>query len=107
MATTRSVPRWTIMLIDLGLCVISLVAAYQLRFNFQVPATELELLLPVLPWFLGVRLLSFVRVIWAGINFELAIDLSSKSAFWEHAPDCVFNESFRFFCSYFFGSLFF
>jgi FlaA1/EpsC-like NDP-sugar epimerase len=60
MATTRSVPRWTILLIDLGLCGVALVAAYQLRFNFQVPRTEVDLLLPVLPWFFGVRLVSFV-----------------------------------------------
>ena len=60
MATTRSVPRWTILLIDLGLCGIALVAAYQLRFNFQVPSYEMDLLLPVLPWFLGIRLLSFI-----------------------------------------------
>lgn len=60
MAVSRSVPRWAILLIDLALCGVALTAAYQLRFNFSVPAFEVELLLPVLPWFFGVRLLSFV-----------------------------------------------
>ncbi len=60
MAASRSVPRWVILLIDLALCGIALTAAYQLRFNFSVPGFEVDLLLPVLPWFFAVRLLSFV-----------------------------------------------
>lgn len=56
MAVLRSVPRWAILLIDMGLCALSLLAAYQLRFNFNVPATEYALLWPVLPVFFAVRL---------------------------------------------------
>jgi len=58
MATTRYLPRWTILLIDLALCLVALIGAYQLRFNFGVPPHEYELLLPVLPVFLLVRLLT-------------------------------------------------
>lgn len=56
MALMRSVPRWAILLIDMGLCALSLLAAYQLRFNFHVPANEYALLWPVLPVFFAVRL---------------------------------------------------
>ncbi|HEX2616861.1 MAG TPA: nucleoside-diphosphate sugar epimerase/dehydratase, partial [Flavobacteriales bacterium] len=52
----RSLPRWAVMLIDLAMCVIALLSAYQLRFNFHVPPHEYTLLLPVLPVFLVVRL---------------------------------------------------
>ncbi|MFN8351285.1 MAG: nucleoside-diphosphate sugar epimerase/dehydratase [Flavobacteriales bacterium] len=59
MAAPRYIPRWMILVIDLGLCLVSLLVAYQLRFNFQVPAHEYALLKPVLPVFLLVRLFSF------------------------------------------------
>ncbi len=49
-------PRWTIVLLDLCMCLIALLAAYQLRFNFSVPDYEYRLLWPVLPVFLAVRL---------------------------------------------------
>ena len=44
MAAPRYIPRWMILVIDLGLCLVSLLVAYQLRFNFQVPAHEYALL---------------------------------------------------------------
>lgn len=55
MAVPRYLPRWMILVIDSVLCVLALLAAYQLRFNFQVPAHEYELLWPMLPVFLLVR----------------------------------------------------
>lgn len=56
----RLFPRWGILVIDGVLCLGALTAAYLLRFNFQVPTIEVELLLPVLPIYLGVRLVSFM-----------------------------------------------
>ena len=53
-------PRWGVLLIDLVLCLMALATAYLLRFNFQVPVHEVDLLLPVLPVFLAVRGVSFV-----------------------------------------------
>lgn len=53
-------PRWGIWVIDLALCLIALAVAYLLRFNFQVPQSELDLLWPVLPLFVLVRLVSFI-----------------------------------------------
>lgn len=55
----RLFPRWGILGIDLVLCSASLASAYLLRFNFQVPPHELDLLLPVLPVFLLVRAITF------------------------------------------------
>jgi FlaA1/EpsC-like NDP-sugar epimerase len=59
MAAPRYIPRWMILVIDLGLCLLALLAAYQLRFNFHVPPHEYALLGPVLPVFVLVRLVSF------------------------------------------------
>jgi FlaA1/EpsC-like NDP-sugar epimerase len=56
----RLFPRWGILLIDLVLCLVALASAYLLRFNFQVPQVEVDLLLPVLPIFLVVRGVSFL-----------------------------------------------
>ncbi|WKZ67439.1 MAG: nucleoside-diphosphate sugar epimerase/dehydratase [Flavobacteriales bacterium] len=56
----RLFPRWGILVIDLLLCLAALASAYLLRFNFQVPQHEVDLLLPVLPLFLLVRGASFL-----------------------------------------------
>ncbi|MBX2974381.1 MAG: hypothetical protein KF797_14895, partial [Flavobacteriales bacterium] len=60
MAAVRLFPRWGILLIDMMLSMAALIAAYLLRFNFNVPPHEVDLLLPVLPLFLLVRLASFL-----------------------------------------------
>lgn len=60
MQIQRLFPRWGVLAIDLVLCCAALASAYLLRFNFQVPQYEVDLLLPVLPLFLGIRLLSFL-----------------------------------------------
>jgi len=56
MARPLLLPRWSIALVDLAMCTAALLAAYQLRFNFSVPAYEYRLLWPVFPLFLAVRL---------------------------------------------------
>ena len=56
----RLFPRWGVLLIDLGLSLASLAIAYLLRFNFQVPPHEIDLLLPVVPIFLLIRLSTFL-----------------------------------------------
>lgn len=60
MKRTMLFPRWGVLVIDLLLCLMALASAYLLRFNFKVPAHEVDLLLPVLPLFLGIRLASFL-----------------------------------------------
>ncbi len=39
----RNTPRWIIFMIDLSICLGSLMLAYQLRFNFRVPEVEINL----------------------------------------------------------------
>lgn len=64
----RNTPRWIIFLIDLTICVGSVLLAYQVRFNFKVPPHEVELWVISLPVLLGVRVFSFfVSRIYQGI----------------------------------------
>ncbi|MEO8069639.1 MAG: nucleoside-diphosphate sugar epimerase/dehydratase [Flavobacteriales bacterium] len=73
----RYLPRWTILLIDLCMCLVALFISYQLRFNFQVPAHEYALLWPVLPVFLLIRLAS----LWlARIHMGLVKHTSTEDA---------------------------
>ena len=74
---TRYIPRWLILVIDTTLCLLALLAAYQLRFNFHVPETEYQLLWPVLPIFIGVRLVSLW---WARIHMGLVKHTSTEDA---------------------------
>lgn len=60
MERAKAFPRWAVLLLDLGLCLTALVAAYQLRFNFRVPTLEWQLLGPVMPIYVAVRLGSFL-----------------------------------------------
>jgi len=63
--TKRNAPRWVILFIDLNISLISLLTAYYLRFNFQLPKPlldkhEFNSLYWVIPMVLSVRLLSFL-----------------------------------------------
>ncbi len=53
-------PRWGIVVLDLVFCLLALAGAYQLRFNFQVPALEYRLLWPMLPVYIVVRLVWYL-----------------------------------------------
>ena len=56
-----SAPRWIIFLVDLLICLFSLIVAYMLRFNFAaIPQTEIHTFLFVFPYVIGVRALSFL-----------------------------------------------
>ncbi len=56
---SRTTPRWIIFFIDVSLCVLSLVFAYVLRFNFSVPKVEIATFIYVFPFVIVVRILSF------------------------------------------------
>ncbi|HEY4800523.1 MAG TPA: hypothetical protein VII99_15695, partial [Bacteroidia bacterium] len=57
----RTAPRWIIFLIDLLICLFSLVLAYFLRFNFAaIPPTEVITFPVVFPFVIGIRALSFL-----------------------------------------------
>ncbi|MDD4234486.1 MAG: nucleoside-diphosphate sugar epimerase/dehydratase [Bacteroidales bacterium] len=53
-------PRWVVFLIDISICLFSIVFAYYLRFNFDVPTKELQSFSYVIPIVLFVRSLSFI-----------------------------------------------
>ena len=58
--STRNTPRWIIFLIDTSICFLSLMLAYQVRFNFRVPENEIALWKYAVPTVLGVRIISFL-----------------------------------------------
>lgn len=65
----KNTPRWVIFLIDISICVFSIVMSYLLRFNFAIPEHELmPMVYFVLPIILIVRTISFlISRIYAGI----------------------------------------
>ena len=58
--TTQNMPRWLIFTLDVMIVFFSIMLAYMLRFNFDVPASEIRLWPQVLSFMLGVRALSFI-----------------------------------------------
>ncbi|MBU0765415.1 MAG: polysaccharide biosynthesis protein, partial [Bacteroidetes bacterium] len=64
----ETTPRWIIFLIDLIICLFSIVFAYLLRFNFYIPEKEMNSFVYVIPLVVAVRSISFiVSRIYAGI----------------------------------------
>jgi len=63
-----NIPRWLILVIDLMICAFSVVLAYMLRFNFDLPAKDSHALPMVLVYVVVIRLISFlVARTYAGI----------------------------------------
>jgi FlaA1/EpsC-like NDP-sugar epimerase len=56
---TRNTPRWLVFIIDLSLCLVSLMFAYLVRFEFAVPRDDWNLALKFIPVYLLVRSVSF------------------------------------------------
>lgn len=57
----RTAPRWMIFLIDLLICLFSLILAYLLRFNFAaIPQVEIDTFPVVFAFVIGVRAFSFI-----------------------------------------------
>ena len=53
-------PRWVIFMIDMIICLFGIVAAYYLRFNFNVPQEEIQSFAHVIPLVLIVQAVSFI-----------------------------------------------
>ncbi len=53
-------PRWVILVIDLSIALISIVASYYLRFNFNIPKADFATLHFVIPLVLLVRAMGFL-----------------------------------------------
>jgi FlaA1/EpsC-like NDP-sugar epimerase len=60
LSANRNTPRWIIFLIDVGFCVLSLLLAYLLRFNFSIPLRYYETFVYVFPIVIGVRAVTFI-----------------------------------------------
>jgi FlaA1/EpsC-like NDP-sugar epimerase len=56
----KNTPRWIIFSIDVFICFLSLMAAYQLRFNFNVPSPEISRWSFAIPAVLAARVFSFM-----------------------------------------------
>ena len=56
----KNTPTWLIFIIDITFCLLSVILAYLLRFNFSVPNSEIVALPKVLIIILTVRVLSFI-----------------------------------------------
>lgn len=56
----KNTPRWIVFSIDLSICVSSLLLAYLVRFNFQIPDIEIERWIYAIPAVIGVRIISFL-----------------------------------------------
>ncbi len=56
----KNTPRWLIVLIDLFIVAISVVIAYLLRFNFEIPEWELKPMPEVLGYIVLIRFISFL-----------------------------------------------
>lgn len=56
---SENTPRWIIFTIDLGISVFSLLLAYLLRFNFNIPPDYIETFVYIFPFMLSLRIASF------------------------------------------------
>lgn len=56
----RITPRWLIFVIDISICLVSIVFAYYLRFNFRIPEKELGFMPYAILVVIFVRALSFI-----------------------------------------------
>jgi len=56
----KNTPRWVIFLIDICICLCSLMLAYLVRFNFRIPETEIRLWKIAIPAVIIVRAGSFL-----------------------------------------------
>ena len=64
----RNMPRWVIFFIDMGICLLSIVLAYLVRFNFSIPQLAIADFPLVFSLVLGIRAISFyISKIYQGI----------------------------------------
>jgi len=60
LSTKLNLPRWLIFLIDLMICAASVLLAYMLRFNFELPVKDAQDLPKVLLFIVVVRAITFI-----------------------------------------------
>jgi FlaA1/EpsC-like NDP-sugar epimerase len=64
----QNTPRWVIFMIDVLICIFSVILAHLLRFNFHIPQVDMQVLPRVLITILMIRIISFlIAKIYVGI----------------------------------------
>ena len=58
-SNSRNTPRWIVFLIDLCICFCAIITAYLLRFNFNIPQSEMHGFYRVIPFVVVIRGISF------------------------------------------------
>ncbi len=53
-------PRWIVFVIDVFICIASIALAYLLRFNFEIPETNVASLFQIIPFVALIRIISFL-----------------------------------------------
>ncbi len=53
-------PRWVVFMVDVFICMTSIILAYLLRFNFVIPENSAHPLTSIVPFLLSVRIISFL-----------------------------------------------
>lgn len=86
----KNTPRWIVLIIDITICLCSLMAAYLLRFNFKIPEQEIATWHYTFPAVISVRILCFlIFKTYAGIirytstrdSLRILLTLASGSLF--------------------------
>lgn len=53
-------PRWLIFFADVIICIVSVLLAYLLRFNFRIPLHEVDLMAIAVTWVVALRIIGFI-----------------------------------------------
>ncbi|HRS54370.1 MAG TPA: polysaccharide biosynthesis protein, partial [Bacteroidales bacterium] len=66
--TKNIIPAWVIFIVDVLVCIFSVILAFLLRFNFSIPYEEKITIIPILSYIVSIRIISFLAVkTYAGI----------------------------------------
>ena len=56
----KNTPRWIVFIIDIFICIFSILLAYLLRFNFHIPAVDKRDIPLVATYIISIRIISFI-----------------------------------------------
>lgn len=86
----RNIPRWGVFFVDIFLIIFSIFFAYQLRFNFQIPDSELQLMFMAIPVVLVIRTLTFIIFqTYSGIIYHTSTQ-DAQRIFWAVSAGSLF-----------------
>ena len=81
--TKQSTPRWVIMSIDIIITICSVILAYLLRFNFDIPTHELSELPFVTGYIVLIRAISFLseEAFGGQVNYTMLIQIIIRMSY--------------------------